>query len=128
MAPARPSARGNYAASLIAQQEATANGCDQVVFLDAVERRWVEELGGMNIYFVFDDGSIVTPELSGTILEGITRDSVLTLAAEAGHKVPSGASTSGVALGRGVRAHHRGVRLRHRRGDHSSGPAGVAGR
>ena len=78
---------GNYAASLIAQQEAIANGCDQVVFLDAVERRWVEELGGMNIYFVFDDGSLVTPELSGTILEGITRDSVLTLAAEAGHKV-----------------------------------------
>ena len=78
---------GNYAASLIAQQEAIANGCEQVVFLDAVERRWVEELGGMNIFFVFDDGSIVTPELSGTILEGITRDSVLTLAAEAGHKV-----------------------------------------
>jgi branched-chain amino acid aminotransferase len=78
---------GNYAASLIAQQEAIANGCDQVVFLDAVERRWVEELGGMNIFFVFDDGSIITPELSGTILEGITRDSVLTLAAEAGHKV-----------------------------------------
>ena len=78
---------GNYAASLLAQQEAIANGCDQVVFLDAVERRWVEELGGMNIYFVFEDGSIVTPTLSGTILRGITRDSLLTLAAEAGHQV-----------------------------------------
>jgi branched-chain amino acid aminotransferase len=78
---------GNYAASLVAQQEASANGCDQVAFLDAVERRWVEELGGMNLYFVFDDGSIVTPELSGTILEGITRDSILTLAGELGHKV-----------------------------------------
>ena len=42
--------------SLIAQAEAIRNGCDQVVFLDAVERRWVEELGGMNIFFVFDDG------------------------------------------------------------------------
>src|SRR6476661_67794 len=66
---------GNYAASLAAQVEATANGCDQVAFLDAVERRWVEELGGMNLYFVHRDGSIVTPELTGTILEGITRSS-----------------------------------------------------
>ncbi|WP_020574780.1 branched-chain amino acid aminotransferase [Actinopolymorpha alba] len=78
---------GNYAASLIAQQEAAENGCDQVVFLDAVERRWVEELGGMNLYFVNDDGSIVTPELTGTILEGITRDAIMTLATESGHKV-----------------------------------------
>jgi len=58
-----------------------------VVFLDALERRWVEELGGMNVFFVHDDGSIVTPDLSGTILEGITREAILTLAAEAGHKV-----------------------------------------
>ena len=78
---------GNYAASLIAQREASANGCDQVAFLDAVERRWVEELGGMNLYFVLDDDSIVTPELTGTILEGITRESILTLADELGHKV-----------------------------------------
>ncbi|MCC3262832.1 aminotransferase class IV, partial [Paenibacillus polymyxa] len=62
---------GNYAASLLAQKEAIANGCDQVVFLDAVERRWVEELGGMNVFFVFDDGSLVTPPLTGTILPGI---------------------------------------------------------
>lgn len=78
---------GNYAASLLAQQEAIANGCDQVAFVDAVERRWVEELGGMNLFFVHDDGSIVTPELTGTILEGITRDAVITLAGELGHKV-----------------------------------------
>ncbi|MGH8827964.1 MAG: aminotransferase class IV, partial [Jiangellaceae bacterium] len=78
---------GNYAASLVAQQEAIDNGCDQVCFVDAVERRWVEELGGMNIYFVRSDGSIVTPELTGTILEGITRDSILTLAGDLGHKV-----------------------------------------
>ncbi|MFD2079748.1 branched-chain amino acid aminotransferase [Actinopolymorpha cephalotaxi] len=77
---------GNYAASLVAQQEAIANGCDQVAFLDAVDRRWVEELGGMNLYFVYDDGQIVTPEL-GTILEGITREAIITLATEAGHKV-----------------------------------------
>ncbi|WP_129667329.1 branched-chain amino acid aminotransferase [Phytoactinopolyspora endophytica] len=78
---------GNYAASLIAQQEALANGCDQVCFLDALERKWVEELGGMNLYFVRADGSITTPSLTGTILEGITRDSVLALAADLHHKV-----------------------------------------
>jgi branched-chain amino acid aminotransferase len=75
---------GNYAASLLPQQEASANGCDQVVFVDAVEKRWVEELGGMNVYFVFDDGSLVTPPVSGTILEGVTRDAILTIAADHG--------------------------------------------
>jgi branched-chain amino acid aminotransferase len=80
-------AGGNYAASLAAQQEAAAHGCAQVCFLDAVEQRWVEELGGMNLFFVYEDGSIVTPELSGTILPGITRSSVITIAEEAGHKV-----------------------------------------
>ncbi|HEX8413258.1 MAG TPA: branched-chain amino acid aminotransferase [Sphingomicrobium sp.] len=75
---------GNYATSLIAQAEAIRNGHDQVVFLDAAERRWIEELGGMNIFFVFDDGSLVTPPLTGTILPGITRDSILTLARDEG--------------------------------------------
>jgi branched-chain amino acid aminotransferase len=78
---------GNYAASLTAQAEATAKGCDQVVFLDAVERRYVEELGGMNVFFVFDDGSISTPPISGTILEGITRASLLRLAQDEGLSV-----------------------------------------
>jgi branched-chain amino acid aminotransferase len=78
---------GNYAASLLAQQEASANGCEQVVFLDAVEKKWVEELGGMNVYFVFDDGSLATPPTSGSILEGVTRDAIHTLAAERGHAV-----------------------------------------
>jgi branched-chain amino acid aminotransferase len=78
---------GNYAASLIAQQEAIANGCDQVVFVDAVERKWVEELGGMNLYFVHADGTIRTPALSGSILEGVTRDSIRMLAADLGHQV-----------------------------------------
>ncbi len=78
---------GNYAASLLAQSEATANGCDQVCFLDALDHRWVEELGGMNLFFVHDDGSVVTPGLTGTILEGITRDSVITLLRDMGHEV-----------------------------------------
>ena len=78
---------GNYAASLVAQQEAITNGCDQVVFLDAVEHRWVEELGGMNLFFVLDDGTLVTPALTGTILEGITRDSLIRLARDLGHPV-----------------------------------------
>lgn len=77
---------GNYAASLRAQAEAIEHGCDQVVFLDAIERRYVEELGGMNVFFVFEDGSLSTPPL-GTILPGITRDSVITLAKEAGMPV-----------------------------------------
>jgi branched-chain amino acid aminotransferase len=78
---------GNYAASLCSQAEAAASSCEQVVFLDAVEHRWVEELGGMNLFFVHDDGSVVTPALSGTILEGVTRDSVITLLREQGHEV-----------------------------------------
>ena len=77
---------GNYASSLVAQQEAMAQGCDQVVFLDAQEGRYVEELGGMNLYFVHKDGRIVTPEL-GTILEGITRGSIIELLGKLGHHV-----------------------------------------
>ncbi|MEP9381299.1 branched-chain amino acid aminotransferase [Nocardioides sp. KR10-350] len=77
---------GNYAASLVAQDEASAHGCDQVVFLDASEGKYVEELGGMNLYFVYADGRIVTPE-TGTILEGITRASVIELAGKLGYQV-----------------------------------------
>ena len=75
---------GNYAGSLIAQAEAVRQGCDQVVFLVAIERRWVEELGGMNVFFVFAVGSVQTPPLDGTILHGVTRDSLLTLARDMG--------------------------------------------
>ncbi|WP_374942228.1 branched-chain amino acid aminotransferase [Sphingomonas sp.] len=78
---------GNYATSLVAQADAIRRGCDQVVFLDAAERRWIEELGGMNIFFVFDDGTLRTPALTGTILPGITRDSILTLARAQGLRV-----------------------------------------
>ena len=77
---------GNYASSLVALQEATDHGCDQVVFLDAQEGTYVEELGGMNLYYVFDDGRIITPE-TGTILEGITRASIMELAGKLGHQV-----------------------------------------
>ena len=77
---------GNYASSLLPQQQAIAEGCDQVVFLDSQEGKYVEELGGMNLYFVHDDGRIVTPE-SGTILEGITRSSIIELAGKMGHHV-----------------------------------------
>jgi branched-chain amino acid aminotransferase len=78
---------GNYAASLIAQGEATAHGCDQALFMDAVTRTHIDELSGMNVFLVLDDGTLVTPPLTGAILPGITRDSVMTLAHRAGHAV-----------------------------------------
>ena len=75
---------GNYATSLVAQAQAIKMGYDQVVYLDAAERRWVEELGGMNLFFVFEDGSLQTPPLGGTILPGITREALITLARDEG--------------------------------------------
>ena len=74
---------GNYAASLLAQKQAAQEGCDQVAYIDAKERKWVEEMGGMNLYFIKGSGkdaTIMTPKLTGTLLPGITRDSILTLA------------------------------------------------
>jgi branched-chain amino acid aminotransferase len=81
---------GNYAASLLAQEQASAAGCDQVVWLDAMEKRYVEEMGGMNLFFVLgsgDDAELVTPELTGTLLPGITRESLITLARDLGYRV-----------------------------------------
>jgi branched-chain amino acid aminotransferase len=78
---------GNYAASLAPMVEAAEHGCQQVCFLDAAEQRYVEELGGMNIYFVTADGRLVTPELNGSILEGVTRSSIIALAKEQGLEV-----------------------------------------
>jgi branched-chain amino acid aminotransferase len=78
---------GNYAASLIAQAQAAAEGCDQVVWLDATERRWIEEMGGMNLYFVYGTGEsarLVTPTLTGALLPGVTRDSLITVANDLG--------------------------------------------
>ena len=77
---------GNYASSLVAQAEASEHGCAQVLFLDSVEGKYIEELGGMNVVLVFKDGTLVTPE-SDSILEGITRDSILQLAEDRGHTV-----------------------------------------
>jgi branched-chain amino acid aminotransferase len=79
---------GNYAGSMVAQAQALQHGCDQVVWLDAVEHRYVEEMGGMNLYFVYGSGEnarVVTPKLTGTLLPGITRDSLLTLAQDLGY-------------------------------------------
>lgn len=81
---------GNYAASLVAQAAAQEKGCDQVVWLDAIEQRYVEEMGGMNLCFVFgegDDATLVTPELTGSLLPGVTRASLLELAASLGYGV-----------------------------------------
>src|SRR5690606_649954 len=77
---------GNYAASLLPQSEAAEHGCAQVLFLDSVEGRYLEELGGMNIVLVRRDNTLITP-YSPSILEGITRDSVLTLARDRGYEV-----------------------------------------
>ena len=86
---------GNYAGSLLAQRQAAEKGCDQVVWLDAVERRWVEEMGGMNLFFVQADESgaptrLMTPALTGTLLPGVVRDSLLALAPELGLEVVEG--------------------------------------
>lgn len=77
---------GNYAASLLGQMKAKEKGFPQVLWLDAKEHRYVEEVGSMNVFFVYGD-TLVTPPLSGSILPGITRDSVLTLAKDMGYKV-----------------------------------------
>jgi branched-chain amino acid aminotransferase len=83
---------GNYAASLYASKEAAQKGFDQVLWLDAIHRKYVEEVGSMNICFLYK-GKIVTTPLAGTILDGITRRSVLTLAKEMGIKVEERAMT-----------------------------------
>jgi branched-chain amino acid aminotransferase len=75
---------GNYAASLQAQNEGYEQGCSQVMFLDAETGTYIEELGGMNLFFVFKDGHVATPSLDGTILRGITRNSVVQLIKDRG--------------------------------------------
>ena len=96
---------GNYGASLASQARAYAHGCEQVCFLDARTGSNLEELGGMNVVAVLDDGSVVTPALDGTILPGITRDAVLTLLAQEGRDVveralPLAEVLDGLASGR----------------------------
>ena len=77
---------GNYAASLYASSQAIKNGYDQVLWLDATHRKYVEEVGSMNMFFVYDD-KVYTSPLRGTILDGITRRSILTLVREMGLEV-----------------------------------------
>jgi branched-chain amino acid aminotransferase len=77
---------GNYAAALLADQEAREAGFHAVMWLDAQERRYIEESGVMNVFFIFRD-RVATPALTGTILPGITRDSVITLLGDMGHRV-----------------------------------------
>ena len=122
-APARPSAPATTPPRSSPRRRPRREGCDQVVWLDAIEHRWVEEMGGMNLYFVYgsgDDVRIVTPALTGALLPGITRDSLLTMAADLGlrrrggphlHRRVAGASNA-------LRRDDRGVRLRHGRGHH----------
>jgi len=84
---------GNYASSFAAQQQAVDKGCDQVVWLDAATREWVEEMGSNNLYFVYGSGTsarLITPELTGSLLPGITRDSLLRLAPTLGIPVEEG--------------------------------------
>lgn len=106
----------NYAGTLMPTRRARAQGYDQVLWLDAVERRYVEELGGMNVAFVFEGKRIVTPALTGTILPGVTRDALLRLAPDLGYamseerleieqllrEIDGGGVTEAFALGTGA--------------------------
>ncbi|MCT1999293.1 branched-chain amino acid aminotransferase [Brachybacterium muris] len=75
---------GNYASSLLAKNEAVAHGADEVLFLDSETHTAIDELSGMNVFAITRDGRILTPRLTGSILEGVTRESVLQLAADRG--------------------------------------------
>src|SRR5689334_10863551 len=81
---------GNYAASLLPQAQGAEHGCAQVAYLDAEERHWIDEMGSNNLFFVHGSGDqteVVTPSLTGSILAGVTRDSILVLAKELGCEV-----------------------------------------
>jgi len=95
---------GNYASSLAGQLEGIEHGCDQAVFLDSSTHTYIEELGGMNVFLVTADGRLLTPELTGTILEGVTRASILEIAKEMGlspeeRRIPIAEWEEGVASG-----------------------------
>lgn len=95
---------GNYAASLLPQQQAYAAGCEQVLFLDAATDTLIEELGGMNVFVVRADGTVETPRLTGTILEGVTRESVIRLLRDGGatvveRDIPMAELLAGIASG-----------------------------
>ena len=95
---------GNYASSLAGQLEGIEHGCDQAVFLDSSTQTYIEELGGMNLFLVTRDNRLLTPELTGSILEGVTRSSILQLAKELGldpeeRRIPIEEWKAGVADG-----------------------------
>jgi len=95
---------GNYASSLAGQLEGIENGCDQAVFLDSSTQTYIEELGGMNLFFVTRDNRLETPEHSVSILEGVTRSSILELAKGLGlepeeRRIPIQEWKDGVASG-----------------------------
>ena len=94
---------GNYASSLKAQDEASKFGYSQVLWLDGVEHKYIEEVGAMNVFFVIGD-EVVTPELSGSILSGITRMSVIELLKSLGYKV----SEKRISVQELYEAHERG--------------------
>lgn len=78
---------GNYAGSLIAVQEAKKKGYDQILWTDAFEHKWLQEVGTMNVFFVVNNIAITPSVEEGTILEGVTRQSALTLISELGYQV-----------------------------------------
>ncbi|MBI0085991.1 MULTISPECIES: branched-chain amino acid aminotransferase [Bifidobacterium] len=78
---------GNYAASLLGENRGAEHGCEQVCFVDAATKTYLEELGGMNMFTVHKDGHLETPSLTGTILPGVTRNSLITLAQDHGRDV-----------------------------------------
>jgi len=94
---------GNYAASLIASEKAKKEGYAQVLWLDAIERKYIEEVGAMNIFFLLDE-ELVTPNLTGSILPGITRYSVITLAKKWGMTV----SERKISIDEVFKAHENG--------------------
>lgn len=79
-------AAGNYGATMLPLREALQQGYDQVLWLDGIEKRYIQEIGTMNVFFVIDD-VVITPELDGTILDGVTRDSLITLLRHRGVRV-----------------------------------------
>jgi branched-chain amino acid aminotransferase len=96
-------AAGNYAAALLPAQEAQAKGFDQVMWLDGVEHKYIQEVGTMNIMFVID-GKIITPEPDGAILRGITKNSVLTILKDKGYEVEE----RPIAIDEVIEAHQAG--------------------
>lgn len=113
---------GNYAASLLGEYRGISEGCEQVCFVDAATKTYLEELGGMNMMVVYKDGHVETPSLTGNILPGVTRRSIIQLLEDDGHDVVETMIASPAARRHQVRQGHRGLRLRHRGDRHPDRP------